>query len=201
VVIARPLNKEQPAISALRYSLATPAIRDIQSSYWSRWYTRHKRPRWNVVRNDGSGRDDRMVANGNARKDRRRTTDPDVGTKPNWRNPGWTRRLYGMVVRVENSHQIPDQAIVTDNDTVSGHDSRTTVDEDTLAEHKGAILGSPHLDWHRLAAQEQTSACNRSGGDKHWVPPLHNHNCRSRTRPAEHGRRPKAGRHVTKLTH
>ena len=199
MVIARPFNKVQPAISALRYSLVTPATRDIQGSYWSRWYARQKRPRRNVVRNDGSGRDDRMVANGNARKDRRRTTDPDVGTKSNWRNAGWTRRLYAMVVRVENSHQIPDQAIVTDNDTVGGHDGRTTVD--TLAEHKGAILGSAHLDWHRLAAQEQASACNRSGGDKHWVPPLHNHNCRSRTRPAEHGRRPKAGRHVTKLTH
>jgi hypothetical protein len=41
VVIVRPVNKEQPGISAPRYSLATPAIRDIQSSYWSRWYTRH----------------------------------------------------------------------------------------------------------------------------------------------------------------
>jgi hypothetical protein len=201
VVIARPVNKEQPGISAVRYSLATPAIGDIQSSYWSRWYACHKRPRRNVVRHDGSGRDDRVVTNGNAGKDRGGTTDPDVGTKPNWRNSGWTRRLCGMVVTVENSRQVPDQAIVTNNDTVSCHDSRTTVDEDTLAEHKGAILGSADFDWYRLRAQIQASACNRSGGDKHRVPPIHNHNCRSRTRPPEHGRGPKAGGHVAKLKH
>jgi hypothetical protein len=194
-------KRYKPGISALCYSLATPAIRDIQSSYWSRWYARHKRPRRNVVRHDGSGRDDSVVANGHARKDRRRTTDPDVGTKTNWRNPGWTRRLCGMVVRVENSRQVPDQAIVTDNDTVIGHDSRTSVDEDTLAEHKGAILGSAHFDWYRLRAQEQASARDRSGGDKHRVPPIHNHNCRSRTRPAEPCRGPKAGGHVTNLKH
>jgi hypothetical protein len=102
-------------------------------------------------------RDDSVVANGHTRKDRRRTTDPDIGTKTNWRNPGWTRRLCGMVVRVENSRQVPDQAIVTDSDTVTSHDSCTSVDEDTLAEHKGAILGSAHLDWYRLTAQEQAS--------------------------------------------
>jgi hypothetical protein len=67
-----------------------------------------------------------------------------------------------MVVRVENRCQVPDQAIVTDNDTVIGHANRTSVDKDTLAEHKGAILGSTYLDWYRLRAQEQTSARDRS---------------------------------------
>src|SRR6516165_2254048 len=73
-----------------------------------------------------------------------------------------------------NSGQVPDQAIVTDNDTVTGHDSCTSDDEDTLAEHKGAILGSAHLDWYRLTAQEQASARDRSGSDKQRVPPIHN---------------------------
>jgi hypothetical protein len=73
-----------------------------------------------------------------------------------------------MVVRVENRCQVPDQAIVTDNDTVIGHANRTSVDKDTLAEHKGAILGSTHLDCYRLGAQEQTSARDRSSR----VPPL-----------------------------
>jgi hypothetical protein len=145
-------KRYKPGIQVLRYSRAAPAIRDIQSSDRSRWHSRHKRPRRNVVRHDGAGRDDSVVANGHAGKDRRRTTDPDVGTKTNWRNAGWTRRFCGMVVRVENSRQVPDQAIVTDKDTVIGHDSRTSVDEDTLAEHKGAILGSAHLDWYRLRA-------------------------------------------------
>jgi hypothetical protein len=67
-----------------------------------------------------------------------------------------------MVVRVENRCQVPDQAIVTDNDTVIGHANRISVDKDTLAEHKGAILGSTYLDWYRLRAQEQTSARDRS---------------------------------------
>ena len=129
--------------NALSYSLAAPAIWDIQSSDWARWYAPHKRPRRNVVRYEGSGRDDGVVADGHAGKYCNRTTDPDVGTKTNWRNPGWTRRLCGMVVRVENRCQVPDQAIVTDNDTVIGHANRISVDKDTLAEHKGAILAAP----------------------------------------------------------
>jgi hypothetical protein len=106
-----------------------------------------------------------------------------------------------MVVRVENRCQVPDQAIVTDNDTVIGHDHRTSVDEDTLAEHKGPILGSAQLDWYRLTAQEQASAGDRSGGEEDRPPTIHSHDGRSRTRPAEHGRGPQAGGHVTNLKH
>jgi len=185
----------------LRYSRAAPAIRDIQSSDWSRWYTRHKCPRRNVAGHDRSARDDSVVANGHAGKDRRRTTDPDVATKTNWRKPGGTRRLHGMVVRVENCHQVPDQAIVTDFDAVAGHDRGTGVDEDTFAEHKGATLGSTQLDWYRLAAQEQASARDRSSGEEHWVMPIDSHDGRSRTRPAEYSRGPEAGGHVTNLNH
>ena len=112
-----------------------------------------------------------MVANGHAGKDRCRTTDPDVGTKTNWRNPGRARRFQGMVVGVENGHQVPDQAIVTEYDAVIGHDRGTSVDEDTLAEHKGAIWASAHLDRYRLAAQEQTSARDRSSGEEHRCRP------------------------------
>jgi hypothetical protein len=77
-----------------------------------------------------------VVANGHAGKNRRETTDPDVGTKTNWRNPSWTRWLHSMVVRVENGHQIPYQAIIADYYAVIGHDRGPSVDEDTLAEHK-----------------------------------------------------------------
>jgi hypothetical protein len=63
-----------------------------------------------------------------------------------------------MVVRVENGHQVPDQAIVTEHNALIGHDRGTSVDEDTFAEHKGSILGSAQLYWDRLTAQEQASA-------------------------------------------
>ena len=39
----------------------------------------------------------------------------------------------------ENRHQVPDQAIVTDYDAVIRYDRGTSVDEDPLAEHKGAV--------------------------------------------------------------
>jgi hypothetical protein len=90
------------------------------------------------------------VANGHAGKDRHRTTNPDIGTKANWRKPGRARRLDGMVVRVENRHQIPDQAIVTDFDAVIGHDRGTSVDEDTLAEDKEPCLAAPQGNESRL---------------------------------------------------
>ena len=63
-----------------------------------------------------------MITYRNAGKDRCGTTDPDVLTETNWRHPDWTRRLKGMVIRVENSYQVPDAAIVTDFDAVIGHD-------------------------------------------------------------------------------
>jgi hypothetical protein len=63
-----------------------------------------------------------------------------------------------MVVRVENGHQVPYQAIVTDDYAMIGHDGGTSVDEDTLAKHKGAMLGSAHLDRNGLTTQEQASA-------------------------------------------
>jgi hypothetical protein len=47
-----------------------------------------------------------------------------------------------MEVRVENGHQVPNQAIVTDLDTVSGDYRCASVDEDTFAEHEGAIFAS-----------------------------------------------------------
>jgi hypothetical protein len=144
----------RPIVSALRFSLTPPAIRDIKSSDWSRWHARHNGPRRNVVIHDRSGPDDSVVANGYAGRDYRRTTDPHVGTKTNWRKPGWTRRLHRMVVSVENRHQVPDQAIVTDHDAVSGHDRGTSVDEDTVAKHERGILGGANLDWYRLTAQE-----------------------------------------------
>jgi hypothetical protein len=109
---------------------ALPAIRDVQSSDWSSWNTGRNRPRRNVARHNRSRGDDGVIANGHAGKDRCRTTDPDVNTKTNWCSQGWTRRLRGMVVRVENRHQVPNQAIVTDFDAVSGHDRGPSVDED-----------------------------------------------------------------------
>ena len=147
-------------IPALRYSRPAPAVRDIQSSDGSRWYARDERPRRNVACHDRSGRDDSVIANGYAGKDRHRTTDPDVGTETNWRNPGWTRWLHGMMVKVENGHQVPNQTTITDYNAVIGYDRGTSVDEDTLAEHKGAILGSAQLDWYGRTAQEQASACD-----------------------------------------
>jgi hypothetical protein len=185
----------------LHYSLAAPAVRDFESSDWSRWYARHKRSRRNVAGHDRSGRDDSVVANGHARKDHRRAADPDVGTKTNWRKPSWTRWLHGMVVGVENGYQVADQAIVTDYDAVIGYDRGTSVDEDTLAEHKGTILGGAHLDWYRLAAQEQASTRDRSCGDEDRMPPINSHDGRPSTRPAEYGRGPEAGGHVTNLKH
>src|SRR5712672_1446528 len=109
-------------MSALRCSVAAPAIRDIQRSDRSRWYARHKRPRRNVVRHDRSGRDDGVVANGYARKDRRRTADPDVGSEANRGNPRRARRFELMVVGVEDGHEVSNQTIVAENYAVSGHD-------------------------------------------------------------------------------
>ena len=189
-------------MSAPCYSVAAPAIIwDIQRSNRSRWYAGNNRPSRNVVRHDRSGRDDSVVANGHAGKDRCRSTDPDVDTETNWRDPGRARRFQGMVVGVKNGHQVPEPAIVTEYDAVIGHDRGTSVDEDTLAEHKGAMLGSAHLDWYCLTAQEQASARDRSGGDQYRMPPIHRHDGRSRTRPAEYGRGPEARGHVTNLKH
>jgi hypothetical protein len=102
-----------------------------------------------------------------------------------------------MEVTVEDGRQIADQAIVTDHNAVVGHDRGTGVDEDALAELKGAILGSAQLDWHRLTAQEQASACDQSGGVEHWVSPIHSHDGRSRARPTEYGRGQEAVWHIT----
>lgn len=54
----------------------------------------------------------------------------------NRRNPCWGRRLQGVVVGVENRHQVPEQAIVTDYDLMVGYHGGTGVDEDTFAKHK-----------------------------------------------------------------
>ena len=131
-----------------------------------------------------------MITYGNAGKDCCRTTDPDVVTKTNWRHPDWTRRLKGMVIRVENGHQVPDAAIVTDYDAMISHDGGTGVDEDALADHKGTIAAGAHLDWYCLTAQEQASALDRSEGDKHRMQSIHSHDGRSRTGPPEYGGRP-----------
>jgi hypothetical protein len=131
-----------------------------------------------------------MITYRNAGKDGCRTTDPDVVTKTNWRHPDWTRRLKGMVIRVENGHQVPDAAIVTDYDAMISHDRGTGVDEDALADHKGSIAAGAHLDWYCLTAQEQASALDRSEGDKHRMQPIHSHDGRSRTGPPEYGGRP-----------
>jgi hypothetical protein len=106
-----------------------------------------------------------------------------------------------MMVRVKNGHQIPDQAIVTDFNAVIGDDRGTSVDEDTLTEYKAAVLGSAHLDWYRLTAQEQASARNRSGCEEHWAPPVDSHDGRSRTRAAKYGGGPEAGGQGTNLKH
>ena len=75
-------------MSAPRYSVAAPAIIwDIQRSNRSRWYAGHNRPGRNVVRHDRSGRDDSVVANGHAGKDRRRSTDPNVHSETNRGDP------------------------------------------------------------------------------------------------------------------
>jgi len=173
-------------MSAPRYSVAAPAIIwDIQRSNRPRWYAGHNRPGRNVVRHDRSGCDDSVVANGHAGKDRCRSTDPDVDTETNWRDPGRTRRFQGMVVGVKNGHQVPEPAIVTEYDAVIGHDRGTSVNEDTLAEHEGTIWASAHLDWDGLAAQEQASALDRSGREDHRAPPIHSHEGGSRTRQSE----------------
>jgi hypothetical protein len=164
-------------MSAPRFSVAAPAVvRDIQRPNRSRWYAGYHGPGRNVVRHDRSGRNDSVVANGHAGKDRCRSTDPDVDTETNWRDPRRTRRFQGMVVGVENGHQIPEPAIVTEYDAVIGYDRGTRVDEDTLAEHEGAIWAGAHLDWDVLAAQEQASALDRSCHKELRAPPVHRHN-------------------------
>jgi hypothetical protein len=42
-----------------------------------------------------------VLANGDAGKDRRGATEPDMGAETNWGDPDWTRRLQGMVFRVK----------------------------------------------------------------------------------------------------
>jgi hypothetical protein len=65
-----------------------------------------------------------------------------------------------MMVKVENGHQVPNQTTVADCYAVIGHDRGSSVNENTLTEHKGAILGSAQLDWYGRTAQEQASACD-----------------------------------------
>lgn len=181
--------------------LAPPAIGDIQRSYRSRWYAGRERPRRNVACHDRSGRDDGVVANCDAGQDRRGTTDPDVGTKTNRREPGWLRRFDRMMIGVENGHQVTNQATVAEYDAASCHDRGAGVDEYALAEHKRAILGRAEFDWYRLATQKQPTALDRSGCEEHRVFPVDGHHSRSRTRPPECGGRPEAGGHVTDLDH
>ncbi len=80
-----------------------------------------------------------------------------------------------MVVRVENGHQVPDQAMVHDHDAVIGDDRGASGDEDTVAEQQGTILASSHLDQDRLGTQEQAPTLDRSARDEHRVPPIHSH--------------------------
>jgi hypothetical protein len=87
-----------------------------------------------------------------------------------------------MVVGVENGHQVPEPAIITECNAVIGYDRGTRVDEDTLAEHERAIFAGAQLDWYRLTAQKQASALDRSGREEHRPPPIHSHDGRSRTR-------------------
>ena len=47
------------------------------------------------------------------------------------------------MVRIEDGHQVADQTIVADFGAVIGHDRGTSVDEDSLAEHEGAMLPAP----------------------------------------------------------
>jgi len=83
-------------------------------------------PRPNIARHDRPGRGDSVIANGHTERDRRRTTDPDIGATTNRRNPDWTRWLHAMVVRVENGYQVSDRAIVTDYHAMIGHDRGET---------------------------------------------------------------------------
>src|ERR1700722_10533424 len=140
-----------------------------------------------------------MVANSYAGEDGRRTTDPHVGTKTNRGNPYRNRRFQGVMVGVENGSQVSNQTIVADLDAMIGHDRSTGVDKYVLAEHKRTMFGRTHLNWNRLAAQTQAPARDRAAGNEHWVPTIYGHNGRSRTRPAEYGCGPQAGRHATDL--
>jgi hypothetical protein len=145
-------------ISALRNSFAAPAVRYIQGADWSRWYACHQRSRWNVTRHDRSGRDNSVVANGHAGKNRRGATDPNVGPETNWRDPHWARGLHGMMVRVENGHEVAYPAILTQYYAVIGNDRGTSVDEHPFAQHQGSIWAGTNLNRDGLAAQAQTSA-------------------------------------------
>jgi hypothetical protein len=106
-----------------------------------------------------------------------------------------------MVIGIENCHEVPNAAIVTDFDATVSHDRGTSVDEDALADHKGPFRTGPYLDWYRLAAQEQAPARDGTGGEKYRVHTIHSHDGRSRTGPPEYGCRPETGRHVTNSDH
>jgi hypothetical protein len=147
--VQKTLKLEQPR---LRHLVAAPTIRDVQSADWSRWYARHKGPRRNIVSYDSSGRNGCVIANSHAGKDYRRSTDPYVSTKTDGCNPGWTQRLQGMVVRIENGHQVSNQAIVANYDAMIRYDRGTSVDKDALAEHKRSVRCGAHFDWYRLTA-------------------------------------------------
>jgi hypothetical protein len=78
---------------------------------------------------------------------------PTQALAPRRTGAKWVGRdgSVGWWLESKNSRQVPDQAIVTDHDAVRGH-------EDTLAEHKGAVLASAQLDRYRLTSLEQASA-------------------------------------------
>ena len=172
-------------VSAPRYLVAAPAIRNIQRPNRSRRYARHNSSRRNVLGYDRSGRHDSVIPDRDAGKDCCRSTDPDVGSKTNWRDPGRARRFQGVVVGVKNGHQIAEPAIVTQYDAVIRHDRGTRVDEDALAEYEGATWAGADLDWDSLAAEKQTAALDRPGREDHRAPPIHSHEGGSRTCQSE----------------
>ena len=106
-----------------------------------------------------------------------------------------------MVVGIEDSHQVPDQAIVPEHNAIVGHDRATSVDEDTLAEHERGILARPQLDWYRLTAQKQAPARDGPFGQEYGAPPIDCHERRSRSSHAKCGCGPEAVGHVTNLNH
>ncbi|MFA5956089.1 hypothetical protein [Hyphomicrobium sp.] len=106
-----------------------------------------------------------------------------------------------MMIRIKYSYEIPYKAVIADYYVMICYNSCPGIDKDPFAENQGRILGCADFDRHRLAAQKQAAACNRSSGEDDRTHAVHSYHGGSGTGTAKLGRGPQAEGHVEKPDH
>lgn len=84
--------------------------------------------RWNILDDDGTGRDDRTISDGHTLQDRRVDPDPDVITDHDRLGRNVPPVEDGVIVRVLDRHVLSDRDIMADLDAVEAEDFAVAID-------------------------------------------------------------------------